>query len=172
MRTVLVAFLLTFVLCNFAVAQFSDQSLTPPPPTCPVTSPPYPATASIKSSNNFPASGDSVTFTATVTSACAGTPTGTVDFYITLASYTLLGTAELVDGKATITKSLTPWQQGATEYVVATYRGDSNFQGGDSNPSAPEWFSATQCGGGEISFLTFLGLAFLWHTYRRLQVNA
>jgi len=173
MRTVLVV-LLTLALCTFAAAQFQTQTLTPPPPTCPVGSPPYPVTVSIQSSNNFPNSGDSVTFTAKVTSACAGTPTGTVDFYITEESYKLLGSAELVNGVATITKSLSPWRRGATEYVVANYRGDGTFQPGTSYPNAPEYFDGTIvcAGGGETALLTFLGLALLWHGYRRFVVHA
>jgi hypothetical protein len=173
MRTVLVV-LLTLALCTLAAAQIQTQTLTPPPPTCPVGAPPYPVIVSIQSSNNFPNPGDSVTFTVKVTSYCAGTPTGTVDFYITEESYKLLGSADLVNGTATITKSLTPWtNKGVTEYVVANYRGDGTFQPGTSYPNAPEYFNGAICaGGGEIALFTFLGLALLWHGYRRFVVQA
>ena len=173
MRTVLVV-LLTLALCSFAAAQFQTQTLQAPPPVCSVGAPPYPVTVSIQSSNNFPNPGDAVTFTVKVTSACPGMPTGTVDFYITEDSYKQLGSADLVNGTATITKSLTPWSsKGVTEYVVANYRGDGTFQPGTSYPNAAEYFNGSiYCGGGEIAFFTFLGLALMWHGYRRFVVHA
>jgi autotransporter-associated beta strand protein len=72
--------------------------------------------------------GQPVTFTATVTSAGAGTPTGTVTF---LEGTTTLGTATLnSSGVATFTPT-TPLSVGSHP-ITASYGGDTNFGGSTS----------------------------------------
>ncbi|HVS38582.1 MAG TPA: Ig-like domain repeat protein, partial [Gemmataceae bacterium] len=70
------------------------------------------------------ASGDSVTFSATVTANApgGGTPTGTVDFY-DVTTKTDLGKPTLSGGSATLTIGMLPGNQS----ITATYSGDSNF---------------------------------------------
>jgi len=83
----------------------------------------------VVSSLNPAAVGQNVTFTATVTSGTAGTPTGTVSF---LFSSTLLGTATLGAGaKASVTVSFpTPGFKG----ITAVYNGDATFAPSTSSP--------------------------------------
>jgi hypothetical protein len=76
----------------------------------------------IASSRNPSNPGQSVTFTATVTSAYA-TPTGTVTF--TLGS-TTLGTAALAAGKARLAVTTLP---AGTDTITATYAAAANFSG-------------------------------------------
>jgi uncharacterized repeat protein (TIGR01451 family) len=80
------------------------------------------SSTAVVSSLNPAAVGQSVTFTATVTSGTAGTPTGTVSF---LSASTLLGTAVLNAGaKAAVTVSFaTPGFKG----ITAVYNGDATF---------------------------------------------
>jgi hypothetical protein len=65
--------------------------------------------------------GQSVTFTATVTSQTAGTITGTVTFY---DNATQVGTGALTNGTATFT---TTSLAAGTHSITASYPGDSNF---------------------------------------------
>jgi hypothetical protein len=86
-------------------------------------------TTSVCSSANPSASGQSVTFTATVTakSPGAGIPTGTVTFKdgpSTLGTGTLNGS-----GQATFTISALAVGSHA---ITASYDGDANFEGGTS----------------------------------------
>ena len=75
----------------------------------------------ISSSANPSNYGDSVSFTATVSSTVAGTQTGTVTFY---DGTTSLGSMPLSSGQAVLsTSSLT----GGQHSVTATYSGDANF---------------------------------------------
>ena len=79
------------------------------------------ATASASSSNPS-VTGETVTFTATVTSGAAGTPTGTVTFS---ESATTLGTGTLsASGAATFS---TAALGAGTHPVVASYGGDGNY---------------------------------------------
>jgi len=80
-------------------------------------------TTTITSSSNPASSGQSVTFTAVVTSAAAGAPTGKVTFK---DGKTVLGTASLINGQAQITTSLLA-VGGHT--LTATYAGSANFSG-------------------------------------------
>jgi hypothetical protein len=75
----------------------------------------------ISTSPNPSTVGQSVTFTATITSQTAGTITGTVTFY---DNGTQVGTGALTNGTATFsTTSLTA----GTHSITASYPGDSNF---------------------------------------------
>lgn len=80
--------------------------------------------------------GQPVTFTATVTStASSGTePSGSVAFQIMYqGANTVLGTAQLSNGQATLTTSRLP---GGTDNVVAVYEGDSYYGSSTSNTVA------------------------------------
>jgi hypothetical protein len=82
---------------------------------------PSPTSTSLSSSVNPSTFGQSVTFSATVTSKDSGTPTGTVSFY---DSTTLLGTGTLNNGTAQYsTSTLTV----GSHSITAVYSGDSNF---------------------------------------------
>ena len=86
-----------------------------------VITPATPATV-VLSSENPSTFGDSVTFTATVSSS-AGTPTGTVQFVVDGANF---GSAASLSGATAIspaTTSLTPGEH----VVTAVYSGDANF---------------------------------------------
>jgi Bacterial Ig-like domain (group 3)/Beta-propeller repeat len=72
--------------------------------------------------------GQSVTFTATVTSQGSGTPTGTVTFTDGLT--TLCNAVTLVGGVATCAYSALPV---GSSIVTATYSGDSNFSGSSAS---------------------------------------
>jgi hypothetical protein len=80
------------------------------------------SSAKLTSSSNPSASGQAVTFTATIASTTVK-PTGPVTFS---AGKTVLGTAQLSGGKATFTTSTLA--VGSTT-VTATYAGDSNLAG-------------------------------------------
>jgi hypothetical protein len=83
---------------------------------------------SLASSANPSVSGQSVTFTATVTPATTGTPAGTVTFK---DGVTTLGTGTLDNGKAAFSTSALSV---ASHSITASYSGDSNF---NSSTSAP-----------------------------------
>ena len=88
------------------------------------------ATTTVLASSKDPSrSGDSVTFTATVNSAAAGTPTGTMMFY---DGTSMLGTAALdAAGQAAFTTtSLTV----GGHAISANYGGDIAFSGSTSSP--------------------------------------
>ena len=78
-------------------------------------------TTTLVSSPNPSADGQSVTFTATVTSQSGGTPTGTVTFE--RDRYTL-GTVALVGEQATFSKA---FNNPGTKFLTAVYSGDTNF---------------------------------------------
>jgi uncharacterized repeat protein (TIGR03803 family) len=78
-------------------------------------------TTTLTSSPNPSTFGQYVTFTAHVTSAFSGTPTGTVTFS---DGPTILGTASLSGGVAKL--SVLPLM-GGTNSITASYSGDSNF---------------------------------------------
>jgi hypothetical protein len=78
------------------------------------------STATLTSASNSSASGQAVTFTATITSPTVMS-TGPVTFAV---GKTLLGRAQLNGGKAKLTISLP--SVGSTA-VIATYYGDSNI---------------------------------------------
>jgi hypothetical protein len=80
---------------------------------------------SVKSSLNPSKSGQSVTFTATVTSG-GGTPTGTVTFK---NGSTTLGTGTLSSGKATFSTSTLSV---GTHSITAAYGGATDFSGSTS----------------------------------------
>jgi len=82
--------------------------------------------ATLMSSLNPSTLGEAVTFTATITSPTVK-PTGPVTF---TAGNTALGTAQLSNGKATLTTSSLP--VGSTT-VKATYLGDSNITGSSAS---------------------------------------
>jgi hypothetical protein len=79
--------------------------------------------ASISSSANPSSYGQSVTFTAAVSPAFSGTPTGTVTFF---DGSTSLGTSTLSGGSATFTTAATALFPGSHS-ISAKYNGDSNF---------------------------------------------
>jgi uncharacterized repeat protein (TIGR03803 family) len=78
------------------------------------------SSATLTSSPNPSTQGQAVTFTATITSQTVR-PTGPVTF---TAGKTVLGTAQLSGGKATLTMSSLP---AGTNVVTVTYEGDSNI---------------------------------------------
>jgi hypothetical protein len=82
---------------------------------------PYSTTMTLKSSLNPSYYGESVTFTATVTSS-GGTPTGTVTFY---DGTTELGTGTLSSGSATYTTSALTV---GSHTIKAVYGGSSSFE--------------------------------------------
>ena len=84
-----------------------------------------PTSTSLSSSQDPSAAGETVSFTATVSTAVtgAGTPTGTVTF---LDDGTQIGTAPLASGQASFTTSaLTP----GDDTITASYSGDGEFAG-------------------------------------------
>jgi hypothetical protein len=94
-----------------------------PPPTLAST------TNTLASSANPSTSGQSVTFTATVTSTTAGTPTGTVTFLDNNAS---LGNAANLNGSAVATFTTSALSTGSHP-ITALYNGDSTFAVSTSN---------------------------------------
>jgi len=79
------------------------------------------SSTSVVSSLNPSVSGQSVTFTATVTSSTTGTPGGTVKF---MNGATLLGSSSLVSGKASFsTKTLAT----GSHNITAVYNGNADF---------------------------------------------
>ncbi|HKH98943.1 MAG TPA: FG-GAP-like repeat-containing protein [Candidatus Sulfotelmatobacter sp.] len=80
-------------------------------------------TAALVSSGNPSGVGQSVTFTATVSSATTGTPTGTVNF---LDGATVIGSSALSGGVAAFSTSSLGL---GTHSITAAYLGDSNFTG-------------------------------------------
>jgi len=79
----------------------------------------------LASSRNPSTYGQSVTFTATVTSA-GGTPTGNVSFY---DGATVVGTVALSNGVASLS---TPSLSAATHAITASFGGSTKFQGSTS----------------------------------------
>ncbi|HZS46115.1 MAG TPA: Ig-like domain repeat protein [Blastocatellia bacterium] len=86
-----------------------------------------PTTTTLVSSVNPSTFGQSVTFTATVTSSGSGTPTGTVTF---MDGATTLGTGTLSGGVASFS---TATLSVGTHSITAVYGGDSTFAGSTSN---------------------------------------
>jgi hypothetical protein len=86
-----------------------------------------PTATSLTSSPNPSTYGQTVTFTATVTSSY-GTPTGTVTFY---DSGTSIGTASLSGGHALLS---TQTLGGGSHSITAVYAGNSTFSGSSSSP--------------------------------------
>lgn len=82
-----------------------------------------PTTTTLISSLNPSTFNQSVTFTATVTAADGGTPTGTVTF--TADGSNVLGTVALSSGQAALSTSSL---KAGTHSIVASYGGDSNYQ--------------------------------------------
>lgn len=88
-----------------------------------------PTTTTLISSLNPSTYNQSVTFTATVTAADGGTPTGTVTF--TADGTNVLGMITLSSGQAVVsTSALTA----GTHSIVVSYGGDSNYQPSTSAP--------------------------------------
>jgi hypothetical protein len=81
-------------------------------------------------SNSLPAQGTNVQFSVAVTSASAGTPTGTVALY---EGTTLLATLKLSGGAASYSSAALPL---GTSTISAVYSGDSNFLGSTSASQA------------------------------------
>ncbi|MBZ5552579.1 MAG: Ig-like domain repeat protein, partial [Acidobacteriia bacterium] len=82
---------------------------------------PLPTTTALTSSLNPSNSGQSVTFTATVSTTATGTPTGSVTFN---DGATALGTGTLTAGVATFSTSILT---AATHSITAVYGGDATF---------------------------------------------
>jgi hypothetical protein len=80
----------------------------------------------LTSSTNSSSYGESVTFTATVTSS-GGTPTGNVTFYANSSS---LGSGSIVDGVAKFTTSTIPL---GSYTITSTYGGSADFSGSSSS---------------------------------------
>ncbi len=105
---------------DYAASAVATASYTFPPPG------PAQTTATLGSSLNPSGFAQPVTFTATVASQSAGTPTGTVTFS---NGNSPLGTAPVTSGSAVFTLAALP--QG-TDLITATYSGDPNFAGSKS----------------------------------------
>jgi hypothetical protein len=93
----------------------------------------------VSASSAAPVYGQSVTLTATVTSATGATPTssdGTVTFY---DGATLLGSATLADGTGTATLTTAALTAGQ-HTIIARYSGDNNFVASQTNfePTSPQ----------------------------------
>jgi Bacterial Ig-like domain (group 3)/FG-GAP-like repeat len=86
-------------------------------------------TTTVVSSLNPSTSGQSVQFTATVTSQTAGTPTGTATFF---DGNTQLGSAVTLNGSAAAQYSTSSLSTGSHS-ITAQYSGDSNFAASTSN---------------------------------------
>ncbi len=86
-----------------------------------------PTTTTVSSSLNPSSHGQSVTFTATVTSQGTGTPTGTVTF---TDGATILGLVSLTNGMAI--QSISTLTTG-THSITASYSGDSSFASSSSS---------------------------------------
>ena len=116
---------------TFAIASVPPLPPTPisPPPPLPTSqTQPIPTDTTLISSNPSPAKGQTVTFTASVTSA-DGVPTGTVNFI--WGTTVICSDVPLINGRDTCnTNSLAV----GTDNVVARYQGNSNF---DPSASAP-----------------------------------
>jgi len=87
-------------------------------------------TTALVSSLNPSAYGQSVTFTAAVTTSGSGTPTGSVTF---TDGANTLGTSPLSGGQATLTTYVLV---AGAHSITATYSGDSGFTGSSSSPLA------------------------------------
>ena len=94
-----------------------------------------PTSMSLTSSSPTIQHGASVTFTAVITPQQTGGPamTGAVQFWITCANCTSIGSATLVNGQAQVTSSTLP---AGNLNIVATYAGDTNY--GNSFANIPE----------------------------------
>ena len=103
-------------------AMYGGDANTPPSTSAVLNQVVLPTTSSatLTSSPNPAAQGQAVTFTARITSPTVK-PTGPVTF---MAGKTLLGTAQLTGGRATLT--ISSLSLGSTT-VTATYNGDSNI---------------------------------------------
>ena len=111
-------------------------------------------TTTLQSSLNPSQAGQSVTFTATVTSTAAGTITGTVTFK---DGSSPIGTGTISSGTATFTTSSLSV---ATHSITAVYEGSTNFNTSTSAPlsqvvnsssfGAPVFFSATASGTSQV----------------------
>jgi hypothetical protein len=109
------------------------------------------STAVTSSLNPSPA-GQSVTFTATVTSTAAGTPTGTVTFLdgaTTLGSGTLNNSAQAALAISTLTAG--------AHSITAVYGGDSNFTGSTSAALAQTVTNTIAAGGNVASVIVDSG---------------
>jgi autotransporter-associated beta strand protein len=89
----------------------------------------YVTTTTLQSSFNPSVSGEPVTFTATVTPAGGGTPTGTVGIYDSVFGF--LGSGNLDGGRATFTNTVALGV--GTHQITAVYDGDSNFNSSTSS---------------------------------------
>ena len=94
-------------------------------------------TIQLSSSNSSSVYGQSVTFTASVTSASPGTPTGTVTFYEDqIDAAHQIGPARTLSGGSATGAPISNLTASASHAIYAVYNGDSNFSGSDnsSNP--------------------------------------
>jgi hypothetical protein len=85
-------------------------------------------TTVLTASNSTPALGQPVTVTATISSTVAGTPTGTVQFYLNSALYQ---TVNVTNGQAAVTFNNL---NGGAQQVSATYSGDNNYAPSAATP--------------------------------------
>ncbi len=95
-------------------------------------------TTAVMSSVNPSTSGQSVIFTATVTSATAGTPAGTATFF---DGNTALGAAVTLNGQASATFTTSSLSTGAHS-ITAQYSGDANFAASTSSPALSQQVNA------------------------------
>jgi YVTN family beta-propeller protein len=95
------------------------------------------SSTALMSSKNPSGSGETVTFTATVTGSVAGTPTGEVNF---LDGTTVLGTSPLSGGQASFNTSTLSL---GSHSITAAYSGDTNFDSSTSNVVTQNVLGAT-----------------------------
>ncbi len=113
-------------------------------------------TTTVTSSLNPSTSGQSVTFTATVTSQQSGqpnqhSPDGTVQFTIDGANFGSPAALSACDGASTSCANITGSLAAGTHSVVAVYSGDTDFEG-----STSQTFTQTVNPAGPVSTTTVL----------------
>jgi Bacterial Ig-like domain (group 3)/Beta-propeller repeat len=105
-------------------------------------------TTSVVSSLNPSTFGQSVTFTAAVTSQTVGTITGTVDFF---DGTTMIGFGDVSAGNATFSTSTL---SKGTHSITAQYAGDSSFTGSTSSPALSQVVNAAALIGTSTTLLS------------------
>src|SRR5262249_39566392 len=104
------------------------------------------STTTLGSSNNPQVAGNSIVFTATVTSSAGGTPTGTVTFTVD----SVPGTPVALNGAGQATPT-TSFNQVCSHAIFATYNGeDADYSGSTSSPPLNETITS-----GPASVLVF-----------------
>jgi hypothetical protein len=120
----------------FTPANGSNQGPSISSPQTLTVNPAAPA-AALQASNTSPPAGTSVTYTATVTPAFAGTsqPSGTVAFLDGGSSISGCTAQPLSTGSASTATCTVTYPAAGSHTITATYAGDPNFSGSSSPPA-------------------------------------